>query len=232
MAQTSYLQKPAIAFAGMLADVGPKMSSTGSCEDHIALPFGVGLTKGTADGSYKCPMASTDKVHGIVLHSHDVNRIGSSTWGTDIGVPVDDDFNVLEEGRLYVKVEEAVVAQDPAYCRYRYGSAVGLDQKGGWRKSADATAAWVLSTAYTLGQRRVNDTGKLYEVITAGTSASSGGPTGTAADITDGTVHWKYIATDGVAAASAGIVKGAVFETSAAAGGVAILAFSKLVNLS
>jgi lysophospholipase L1-like esterase len=53
--------------------------------------------------------------------------------------------------------------------------------------------AWAASTAYTLGQQRNNDSGKVYEVITAGTSAGSGGPTGTGADITDGTVHWKYV---------------------------------------
>jgi hypothetical protein len=55
--------------------------------------------------------------------------------------------------------------------------------------------AWVLSTAYTVGDRVRNDTApiKVYECITAGTSAASGGPTGTTADITDNTAHWKYI---------------------------------------
>jgi hypothetical protein len=52
--------------------------------------------------------------------------------------------------------------------------------------------AWAASTSYTVGQRRSNSS-KVYEVITAGTSASSGGPTTTASDITDGTVHWMYL---------------------------------------
>lgn len=52
--------------------------------------------------------------------------------------------------------------------------------------------AWANSTAYTVGQRRRNGT-RSYICITAGTSASSGGPTGTTADITDGTAHWRYI---------------------------------------
>lgn len=52
--------------------------------------------------------------------------------------------------------------------------------------------AWVLSTVYAAGALVTNDTGKLYTCITAGTSAGSGGPTGTAADITDGSVHWMY----------------------------------------
>ena len=55
-----------------------------------------------------------------------------------------------------------------------------------------ALTAWASSTAYTLATRRTNG-GNAYQVITAGTSAGSGGPTGTGSDITDGTVHWQYL---------------------------------------
>jgi len=58
--------------------------------------------------------------------------------------------------------------------------------------TALASAAWVALTAYTTGTLVTNDSGKLYICITAGTSASSGGPTGTTADITDGSAHWMY----------------------------------------
>ncbi len=63
--------------------------------------------------------------------------------------------------------------------------------------------AWVNTTGYTVGQLRRNS-GNIYICITAGTSAGSGGPTTTAADITDGTVHWRYIAA-GSAAISAAV---------------------------
>src|SRR5690349_9631511 len=53
--------------------------------------------------------------------------------------------------------------------------------------------AWVHSTSYSVGQVRQNGS-NAYRVITAGTSAASGGPTGTGSNITDGTVHWKYLA--------------------------------------
>ena len=56
-------------------------------------------------------------------------------------------------------------------------------------------SAWQSSTAYTAGQRVTNDTGKLYECTTGGTSAGSGGPTGTGAAITDGSCVWDYVAT-------------------------------------
>lgn len=52
--------------------------------------------------------------------------------------------------------------------------------------------SWANTHAYVLGDR-VTNSSKVYQVITAGTSAGSGGPTTTVADITDGTVHWKYL---------------------------------------
>lgn len=59
-----------------------------------------------------------------------------------------------------------------------------------------AGSAWVGTTGYvaTPGARSVvTNGGRSYICITAGTSAGAGGPTGTAADITDGTVHWRYL---------------------------------------
>lgn len=59
------------------------------------------------------------------------------------------------------------------------------------------SAAWVTITAYATGYLLTADTGKLYICITAGTSSVASPPTGTAADITDGTVHWMYAGTGG-----------------------------------
>ena len=62
-----------------------------------------------------------------------------------------------------------------------------------------STAAWGSSTAYTAKTSWViNDTGKVYLCTTSGTSAGSGGPTGTGSDITDGTAHWTYIGNLGI----------------------------------
>lgn len=62
-----------------------------------------------------------------------------------------------------------------------------------------ALAAWATGTAYALGDRRTNAS-RAYVCITAGTSAGSGGPTTTGDDITDNTVHWRYMG-EGTAAA-------------------------------
>lgn len=52
---------------------------------------------------------------------------------------------------------------------------------------------WAASTFYSVGERVVNDGGKIYQADRAGTSASSGGPTGTGSDIADGSARWDYI---------------------------------------
>lgn len=52
--------------------------------------------------------------------------------------------------------------------------------------------SWVNTTAYVIGDR-VTNSSRAYVCIEAGTSAGSGGPTTTDDDITDGTVHWRYM---------------------------------------
>ena len=63
---------------------------------------------------------------------------------------------------------------------------------------ADATIAsvstWQDTHSYSLGDRVKNDTPtRVYQCITAGQSAESGGPTGTSLDITDNAAHWRYL---------------------------------------
>lgn len=55
-----------------------------------------------------------------------------------------------------------------------------------------APPAWAASTVYTVGQGVVLG-GNIYQCSTAGTSAASGGPTGTGTAITDGTAVWRYL---------------------------------------
>lgn len=55
-----------------------------------------------------------------------------------------------------------------------------------------ALTSWAGSTGYSVGDRRTNAS-RAYVCITAGTSAGSGGPTTTSSDITDGSVHWRYM---------------------------------------
>jgi hypothetical protein len=52
--------------------------------------------------------------------------------------------------------------------------------------------AWVASVSVIIGEHRTNG-GNLYRCTTAGTTASSGGPTGTGSSVTDGTAVWAYV---------------------------------------
>ena len=54
---------------------------------------------------------------------------------------------------------------------------------------------WVASTSYSVDDKVQNDSGKVYTCVTAGTSANSGGPTGTGSAITDNSAKWDYEAT-------------------------------------
>ena len=75
----------------------------------------------------------------------------------------------------------------------------GTDTLGDWKQVAKRTVtAWEASTAYSVGHIRTNDTGKVYICTVAGTSAASGGPTGTTAVITDGGATWQYLGTSAV----------------------------------
>lgn len=56
----------------------------------------------------------------------------------------------------------------------------------------DGGLIWTNTTLYTAGQR-VCVNGNVYECIKTGTSAGSGGPTGTGNAITDNTAIWKYL---------------------------------------
>jgi hypothetical protein len=51
---------------------------------------------------------------------------------------------------------------------------------------------WQASTAYSIGHRVVNGS-NVYVCVTNGTSNSSGGPTGTGTNISDGTAAWDYV---------------------------------------
>lgn len=91
-----------------------------------------------------------------------------------------------------------------------------------------AATAWAASTAYSVGNVRYNS-GAVYVCVTAGTSAGSGGPTGTGTGIVDGTCQWDYQNSGGLAwgyaeitaRTSTTVVEVTVLRTFAATTGVA-----------
>lgn len=53
-------------------------------------------------------------------------------------------------------------------------------------------STWIASNVTAVGQYCTNG-GNTYVCVTAGTTAASGGPTGTGSGIVDGTAHWNYV---------------------------------------
>jgi hypothetical protein len=129
--------------------------------------------------------------------------------------------------------EGLIATANPAtagvYGKYTRGALVGnasaaSAQPAGWECTAPAVswlaAAWVAATAYAVpGHVVTNDTGKVYELLTAGTSAGAGGPTGTgtatAWAISTAYVVGAYVSQSGL------IYKCTTAGTSAASGGPA-----------
>lgn len=73
--------------------------------------------------------------------------------------------------------------------------------------------AWTASTAYVLNQH-VSNGGRVYICVTAGTSAGSGGPSGTSAGITDGSVSWDYVETAGMVVNNVSLAAGQEFTVN------------------
>jgi uncharacterized phage protein gp47/JayE len=98
-----------------------------------------------------------------------------------------------------------------------------------------AATAWASSHTYSTAGVRVKNAGSIYQVITPGVSAGSGGPAGIGADILDGTVHWRFLGPgDGVVDVAAactvtGPVQGYAFTINTIATPVA--GWSGVINL-
>ena len=71
-----------------------------------------------------------------------------------------------------------------------------IEQSGVCDIQGTVSMYWSPSVSVVAGEHRMNG-GNLYRCTTAGTTASSGGPTGTGGSITDGTAVWTYIQVGG-----------------------------------
>lgn len=86
-----------------------------------------------------------------------------------------------------------------------YSSAVAAAATDGWPCSTAGwlAPAWAINTAYTVPGHVVINGGNAYKLVTAGTSAGAGGPSGTGTGIADGTCVWDYVGVKAVFVTSA-----------------------------
>lgn len=157
---------------------------TGASDNTVrtTMPFSGGQKNGGTDklfactqaGIWDCTPSSTTPEHLITF----ATQTGDAGYGT---------FCVFTTpgGRFLL------------YCDEENGLFLYTETTNSWAIGASGTTQlWVANTSYVVGNKVMNG-GKEYVCTVAGTSAGSGGPTGTVAGaITDGTVTWNYVRTE------------------------------------
>ena len=134
MAQTSYNTSMTIGIQGQLADAADNTIVTAFNEESSAeMPFGHALVRGSADNGALLPDNTSDKLLGILLHSH--NYDPDSQLGDD-GVLPDETLSVLRKGRVLAKCIDGCSPGDGLFVRC---VTAGNEQEGELRASSDST---------------------------------------------------------------------------------------------
>lgn len=145
MSQTSYSTLQLVAFAGQLGDIGPHDIGTFTNSILSSVPFGIAVSADPTNGDahFKLPAASgdLDDTHllGVTAATQAIENlvVGGGSYKQYAAV------GVMKKGRVWVQVEEAVVAFGPVYVRVASGA--GGTQQGAFRTSADTATAILVS---------------------------------------------------------------------------------------
>ena len=136
MPQTTYNTAPAAAFAGLCGDLIDAYKIHKTNGETVAIPFGIAVTRGATDNKALLPATASDEIVGVVESSfYADNRALTGANGVDAALQM----SVILFGTVWVKVEEAVTAGDPAFVRFAANG--GNTQKGSFRKSVDSNTA-------------------------------------------------------------------------------------------
>lgn len=135
MAQTSVALRMTAAYPGMISDshMDSNVRSYVSEEASAEIPFGVFVKQGTADEGCLLLTAITDKVIGVVVHSHAYAK--TEELGTT-GLKPKVTLGVMTRGRIWCYVEEAVTPASSVLIR---AIAAGAEKAGATRDTADAS---------------------------------------------------------------------------------------------
>lgn len=119
----------------------------------------------------------------------------TAQWQPGIGVSVGQQYN--NNGSIYQCIVAGTTAAASTGSNGPWGSGSYIgDNDVVWSyvqgTQGISMSAWLASHLYAVGAEAING-GNVYIVTTGGTSASSGGPTGTGTGIHDGGVIWSYV---------------------------------------
>lgn len=149
-----------------------------------ALTVKNGATVIQATGTTADPNATTVPTTNFTLAT---NRLSNTTFLPQCGVSFTSTGTLpsgMSAGVIYFPAIASTTTSLPYLCVDRAAQSALEGPSGGSQN------AWAASTAYTVGVYRKNGA-TYYRCVTAGTSASSGGPTGTGSSIADGTAVWE-----------------------------------------
>lgn len=128
--------------------------------------------------------------------------IVSPTGGTSLTISASNITLLGSRGKSWIKHPAGLAGTSNAIITFQAANNITIKDlgfDGNWGATVgvtDTLSNWQASHAYVVGDKVRNlvvDTYRAYRCTTSGTSASSGGPTTTAASVTDGTVVWTYL---------------------------------------
>jgi len=147
--QTGFSYSYDKAFAGMLWGIGLRELITGV--STTAIPFGRAVVFDSAQTQphegrkpVKLPSASGDRIVGIARHVHTEpagvrTPIAQTNQNETSEYLPKSAISIVEQGKIYVEVEEAVVPGDPVFVRFAAGT--GGTKLGVFRNDADTSTA-------------------------------------------------------------------------------------------
>jgi hypothetical protein len=133
--QTSHPRKQTAALAGQLSDTSFVKHADSLRNDNASaeIAFGLMVRRGTSEGGALTLSATSQALGGIVVRDHaydQPNELG------DTGLKPDVVMTVLQRGRIWVPVEEAVAVGNDVRVR---AVATGDEVAGAFRTTADST---------------------------------------------------------------------------------------------
>lgn len=137
MSQTSYSDTQSTAFSGLLEGGDNDVRSFKQSEASAEVPFGVMVCQGASADAALLMVDGNSVPVGAVVHSHTYDK--TTELGTS-GIKPLNMLSVLNKGRIWVAVEDAVAVNAYAFVRHTANGA-GKLQKGAFRSDADTANA-------------------------------------------------------------------------------------------
>ncbi len=129
--QTEVKTEPDLGLPGQLADLfsasDADVVAKKSEEETASIPFGVMVAQGEEDDGVLNLAANNDRLVGIVVHAHGYNRDSELD---DDGLRPGCTFDVLNEGRIIVRVEDSVTPSSEVHVRAVTGGSSGYGEAG------------------------------------------------------------------------------------------------------